>query len=171
MVLHNSLELFACVEIDTSLARLYDVVRRFWTARNMLNRALAILLTTTIVACPLVCHSGPATVGAAGCASRCGGCCHANSQPASPGEQSCPGRDSSRDSEGNCQCLCGGAVLENACSVGAHFDASWSFPLPELESVRPHLQSADVRPNIAHCPNGGMNPGRALCCLYNTFLC
>ncbi|HJQ78856.1 MAG TPA: hypothetical protein VJ828_02820 [Lacipirellulaceae bacterium] len=135
-------------------------------------RLLSIYLAATILTCPLVCRFGQCSA-AAGESQRigCCSCCHGCAPQSSENHPAAPERGSS-DPTGSCQCICGGAVVDDAGSVIAQLDTSWWSP---VAIILPHSIDADSIEFDGFCaapwPDIGMNPGRALCCLYSTLLC
>ena len=72
----------------------------------------------------------------------------------------------------SCQCICGGAVVDDAGSQFTGIDMSWSLP---LAVVAPQLGYVAAIPCcqvvVAPWPDVGMNRGRAICCLCSTYQC
>jgi hypothetical protein len=139
----------------------------------MLNRSIHFLLIATLVACPLLCGMGHTEVRAAGDigTSACG-CCKTVNQPRSTDQGSCPPHDSAPDSENCCPCICGGAVVEHGSLYDVGVDTTWSLPAPVEHAIGLQAVAGRFSPFAAAAwPDIGMNPGRALCCLYNTLLC
>jgi hypothetical protein len=127
----------------------------------MLARSFNLLLVATILACPFVCRSGMA----AGTGSSC--CCHERQH--GPSETPGPSENGSRSSH---QCICSGAVFENASFDVTPTDVSWLGVLLTVEPVTVEVQSALTSEFLTAPPPGGsMNTGRALCCLYSTYQC
>lgn len=136
-----------------------------------MGRAVSSLLVAVLLTCPLVCRTGHAARHDAGQTERGCGCCERHSASTS-GHDHCPADRSPSGSGHSCQCICGGAVVDSAGVVQVDFDWHWSVPLAPvaLEAA----QIFDVAPqtfSMTPWPDVGMNHGRALCCLYNTFLC
>jgi len=139
----------------------------------MLNRSIGILLSATIVACPFFCNLGNGGAVSARDESGAGACdcCRTSGKPAPADEQSCPARDSSPAS-GDCRCICGGAVVEDVALPDIGVDTSCTLPAPIVDSLPAPVQEARFRACGANpWPDDGTNPGRALCCLYNTYQC
>ena len=135
-----------------------------------MRRPLAILLIATIFACPLICAAGNGGGGTA--SASCCGCCHRAGGANSSGEQSCPAKPTVPDSGHACQCICGGAVVEDAGTQDVSLDTGWSLPVAVAIPLVTHIQEAELRPFCsAPWPDVGMNPGRALRCLLCTYLC
>lgn len=138
----------------------------------VMTRVISVYLTATILACPLFC--GFAECGAPADGSQrigCCSCCHGCAPQSSENHPTAPERDSS-DPAGSCQCICGGAVVDDAGSVVAPLDTSWWSP---VAIILPHSIRADSLELEGFCaapwPDIGMNLGRELCCLYSRFLC
>jgi hypothetical protein len=137
----------------------------------MLRRALTLFLVASIAACPFVCTLGGASAKAAGEASRgrCD-CCHQeqSSDPLSPGDsRHCP-----TNSHECCQCICGGAILEVVDTPGCGVDTSLWAPLPSegMQILTP--TAANRHWCIEHVqPDDGSNVGRAMRCLFMSYLC
>src|SRR5688572_12235602 len=100
-----------------------------------MTRLLSLYLAATILACPLLCRFGPCSVAADGVES-VGGCCccHGGGSPSSDQQPTSPERRSS-DSGGSCQCICGGAVVDDAGSNVGGVDTSWWSPVATLAPV------------------------------------
>jgi hypothetical protein len=146
----------------------------------MLNRALSILLTAMIVACPCICKGG---IGRgsdrAGVHCHCD-CCHVEIPGLSDHEVSSPVDEQSqpisdhppRSHDCGHQCICKGAVVED----GGQFDigldmSSWvAAELPQFSYVDAFVSRGNSL-WVSLPPDGGANPGRTLCCRYETFLC
>jgi len=140
--------------------------------RNLAKQSVSVLLATSVFACPLICYSGHAVARAGGKpVASC--CCHsaANAPPAGDHSRGNPSR--SQGPKCGCQGICGGAVVENDTAHNLTLDTTWSLPvaviapllLARLEETRFNRFCATP------WPDDGMNRGRALCCLYCTFLC
>jgi hypothetical protein len=137
----------------------------------MVRGALSLFLAATIATCPFFCTLNGMVAKAVGKSSHaCPYCCHSDpspkqSQPAAPDDS----RSKSREC---CQCICGGAVSGAGSTVAAEFDTSIWSALP-VELVLPQTE--------AHCPthfaisqlqpDDGANLGRAMRCLFMSFLC
>ena len=128
----------------------------------------------SVIACPLVCHAdqGSARAGFAGGASCCDRC-RADRVANPAAEQSLPRHDPSPDSGKPCQCLCGGAIVEIADTPTVIIDTSWSQPcIVVAPLLLAHTHETSFRQfSAVPWPDIGMNPGRALRCLFSTFLC
>jgi len=134
----------------------------------MLNHFLSLTLATVIFGCPFYCGLPAAADGAD---SSCSGCCH--HREASPPADSEPApADDSHSSQGACQCICGGAVIDH-----------WGLPVTPTDltgfaaapmTVSLVVCESEARLNALHAllqPDDGMNPGRAMRCLFMTYLC
>jgi hypothetical protein len=151
----------------------YDMYVTSVAVRFMFHRLLCILQVWTIVACPLVCTIGHGTTRAADEASAsCCACCKTSGEPVSSDEPACPPHDSSTGSGTCCHCVCGGALVADVTLCDTLSDSNWSLAA-SLEGVDgASLHAFRLSPFCAASwPNIGMNPGRALCCLFNTYLC
>jgi len=128
------------------------------------------LMTATIFACPLFCSLGRCYehAGDKGCCS----CCHDVGNSNSSDDKSCPTKPVPPESGKGCQCICGGAVFEDAGFHDVQLDVRWELPVAvTLPAIVGSQTTQLARNSEARLPDLGMNPGRALCCLYGTFLC
>lgn len=133
-----------------------------------MKRIASLLLAVAIFGCPLACAWGH-TVG--GEVARGGGgecsCCHHEDALPSEGTE-CPSRPSPK---APCQCVCGGAVLDDAAQFDVGLDVGWSLPVVLDGAV---VQAVAVENHswiAAPWPDVGMNRGRWVCCLFCTYLC
>ena len=63
-------------------------------------------------------------------------------------------------------------MVDDAGAVHVDFDWAWSVPLAPVALVASQIVDIEPQPfSLAPWPDVGMNHGRALCCLYNTYLC
>jgi hypothetical protein len=140
---------------------------------HMMRATLSIYLAATIFACPLLCNWGVYSAASQGAeAVRCPCCAHAAEMPSSSHENPSSQDGPSPRSGGSCQCICGGAVVDEAESNVAELDTSCWLPVAiMLPSVIDFSQSPFDRFCAAPWPDDGVNVGRALCCLYSTLLC
>jgi hypothetical protein len=134
----------------------------------MLNQTISILATIAVLACPFQCsaarHGAVATEAPA---ARCACCHHAETLP-----DSTPRNDGTNDSEDCCQCICGGAVLEQVYQQEVHLDAgTWIVPSDIEKQTSIALVNLNGAARHLLKPDDGMNPGRRKCCLFMTFLC
>jgi hypothetical protein len=129
---------------------------------------VALLLAVSVFGCPLVCASGHA-VGEDAAPGEQGGCpcCHhGDALPAEDG--GCPAESEPRS---GCQCVCGGAVLDEGGQHDVALDLGWSLPVM-MAADDVHLVVGESRSwNAAPWPDVGMNHGRWVCCLFCTLLC
>jgi hypothetical protein len=115
-----------------------------------------------------VCSAAPQGAEAVGCPC----CAHGAKMPSSSHENPSPQGGRSPQSGGACQCICGGAVVDEAGLNVAELDASCWLPVAIiLPSVIDSNQSPFDRFSAAPWPDDGVNVGRSLCCLYSTLLC
>jgi hypothetical protein len=118
----------------------------------------------------LICHGlGGDRAGGklAGCSCRqAAGTCSSSER------HSCPSPAPSENPGDSCQCICGGAVIDDAGVHELKIETNWSLLAAVVEPV---LVQADVlrvlRLATPPWPDDGVNVGRALCCLYSTLLC
>lgn len=148
----------------------------------MFARGLHILLIAMLVVCPTVCGQGLCRCAQGGdavsdrdgapktCANRqCGDTCRQKSQPREP--VPAPVQPCQEPCE-DCQCICGGATVEEAPQVLLlltlvqpldvwMIDASVGFPML--------LRHAFAVPGLDEAP--GALSGRSICCRHMSFLC
>jgi hypothetical protein len=63
-------------------------------------------------------------------------------------------------------------VLDDAGAGLVEFDWGWSVPIVPVAVVAGQFHQFEFQQlSFAPWPDVGMNHGRALCCLYNTYLC
>jgi hypothetical protein len=136
----------------------------------MIRRLLSIALAATVLSCPLFCRMGAACC-ATGATAKAG-CdrCHEHDADAPADQSRRP--DSQDKSQGNCQCICGGAVIEfDASHVIALDVISWiALPIDERPVTAPASTGQGQAAGI-HRLGDDMNPGRALRCLFMSYLC
>jgi hypothetical protein len=136
-----------------------------------MRRALAILLSAAVFSCPLFCTLGRCGEDAGDQGQRCS-CCDHEGSSAVPEDGSRPMKPANHEAGGACQCICGGAVVEDASLDGVQLDVRLDLPVATILPAIIAAQIAEPVPSReVHLPDDGMNPGRALCCLYSTFLC
>ena len=62
--------------------------------------------------------------------------------------------------------------MDDAGPVVVAFDWGWSVPIVPVAIAAAQVHAAEYHQlSVAPWPDVGMNHGRALCCLYNTYLC
>jgi hypothetical protein len=136
----------------------------------MLSRLLSLTLVVAVLDCPMLC--GPAlTVRAQDSAAvSCSSCCHHHHQEQAPAEGSAPSAPSQDDAV-VCQCICNGAVVDHAAvqPVGIDLD-NWA-PVAVTRSLVATSSGRLTLLQAVHQPDDGMNPGRAMRCLFMTYLC
>jgi hypothetical protein len=129
----------------------------------MLSRLLSLLLATTVFVCPFVCRAGEAVALPGEKADVCPCCCH-------EGDQESDGPDEKPISD--CQCVCGGAVVDHAAANHYDFDLQESATLIVVDLQTSSQASAkSISERAEREPLEGMNCGRAMRCLFETFLC
>lgn len=129
----------------------------------MFSRLLSLLLATTVFACPFVCRAGEAVALPGKKADACS-CCHHGSEQDSSVPDETPISD--------CQCVCAGAVVDQAATNHYDFDMQESAMLIVVDLHASSQASARaISARAEREPPGGMNCGRAICCLFETFLC
>lgn len=134
--------------------------------------AVTILLTAAIFACPILCAVGDCYDCDSGEAADGCSCCHEGGAANSGDGNSYPADSRPPDSGDACACICGGAVVDDAGSHVVHFDWSWSLPVAVVEPAVGQLHEALFRQfSLAPWPDVGRNAGRAICCLFSTYLC
>jgi hypothetical protein len=146
----------------------------------MLNRVLSMLLTAMIVACPCICKGGAGRGSdRAEFRGHCD-CCHLELPGQSSHEESSSSDNDSQPisdhqpNSGDCghQCICKGAVVEDAAQFDIGLDMSWWIA---VEVTQPSFVAASCAQGgplwATPPPDDGANPGRTMCCRYETFLC
>ncbi len=135
---------------------------------RMLNRSISILVATALLACPLICGAGSLVVADAEMQpARCS-CCHQSEVPTKSQQQN----ERPNDSEGCCQCVCGGAVFEHVPQQHVELDFGvWTTPATAKLPLTLTLAHQNDAARALLKPDDGMNPGRRRCCLFMTFLC
>lgn len=134
----------------------------------MLHGAISLVLTTVMLACPLLCGT-EACREAAPESPACCGCCREDARPVRIVSLPALPQDPAEPGSGpECQCLCAGAVLAR------HDGPMW----PLEASVGPVASAASdplFLPTSAApaepIPTGKGAPGRRLRCLYSSYLC
>lgn len=145
--------------------------RAFFRRRldRMFNRILSILLASTIATCPLLCKWKVARGADAG---SCCCCCQAHGGQERGSDHRSPSDQPSRSPAKPCQCICGGAVIQPVSLPHFGPEISWPIAIPPLHSAALFADASRCNSFMAPPPPGGsMNPGRALRCLFATFLC
>jgi hypothetical protein len=139
------------------------------SANSMFNRALHLLLTVSLFACPLVCRGGDQCCGNehATLQNVCCERCEAN--PAQHHRDR--GDNPEPQSDDCCQCICGGAVVEAGTPSLVLDEPSWIWT-----SVADLFHSAVTVPqfkvvNGQFLSDDGMNPGRAMRFRFMSLLC
>ena len=130
---------------------------------------VALLLAVSVFGCPLVCANGHA-VGDDAARGEQGGCPCCHHEDAFPSDDGgCPAEP---ESESGCQCVCGGAVLQEGGQHDVALDLGWSLPVMMTAAVDVRQLVGESRSwNTAPWPDVGMNHGRWVCCLFCTYLC
>jgi hypothetical protein len=140
----------------------------------MLSRVISVYLATALVACPYFCKQGSASPETERVeAHNCCGCAHAHhTSPANAEFPEVP--DQPREHSGSsCQCICGGAVEEDAPAIDFGFDAGWTVPALLVPAYVAQTEGESLHRSLTAPPpdEGGMSPGRALRCRLMSFLC
>ena len=142
----------------------------------MNSHVMHILMTATLVACPLICRTGKCGASSGCCAIhlRCnhaGECpvgCSGSHAPA-PDEQqdSAPAEHSSHPSY--CQCLCGGALYDSSDSVRLVVKRLLDVVVNDSATIglQVELSAIPQRP----LSFAWVRSGRMVCCLHMSFLC
>jgi hypothetical protein len=136
----------------------------------MVDLCVRIVLAAAFLACPFFCTGYVNGAGGEARATAEQSCCCKCRGPQLPAEQpssSCPDDEPGKSS---CQCICGGAVVENQRSVGNHdqLDQSVAMPAPSMSAAG---NSAQGGPPIGALPQEQRaTPGRAIRCLYMSLL-
>jgi len=138
--------------------------------RIMLRRLLSLTLVAALLQCPFSCglvvrvraNEGEANI-------RCS-CCH-------HGKNKFPARHNSAPTnhipDKHCcgQCICNGAVIEHAANQSPSIDLDCWGPVPATASVTAVSRAVLSFEQSAHQAGDGMNPGRAMRCLFVSYLC
>jgi hypothetical protein len=139
----------------------------------MYNQVLSILLATSIIACPVYCRTGESCCAAiADSTHRCCDGHHNGESSHSPNRDSSPADHGSGLPEKYCQCICGGAVVDDTSMQNVHWDAPNLITLLAAEmSVAVAAKPQHEIASLALLSDNGANPGRALRCRMMSFLC
>jgi hypothetical protein len=129
---------------------------------------LRLWLSIAIVACPFVCRGDAAVCDVDGTA-QLSSCCSHRSPAERSGE---PAERSDEPSDSACQCICSGAIVEQSVALDDVFPFVPSACFAVVEQVATAVLLVDSR-HIEFAPrlDGAMNPGRALRCLHQSYLC
>ncbi len=140
-----------------------------------MSRAIASTLIVALLACPVFCGRGHGSQRVAGSrlagnnASHGSSCCHhegSSEHRSGPVDHSPSHQGQSR------QCICCGAVFDQAASPQVDFDWSWSLPMAIVGLTALDISALSLVPVAqAPWPDVGMNHGRALCYLLSTMQC
>jgi hypothetical protein len=133
------------------------------SAPAMLTRLIPLALAINLFACPLICRAAHSFGAPQSTAESCG-CCHHSKDSAPTGQSG--GR------KAGCQCICGGAVMDHGTLPTYAIDADHWALLPAMtvgEMSAPECLQSSAHPTFLI--DDGMNVGRAMRCLYMTFLC
>jgi len=152
----------------------------------MIRKVLHLLLITAIIVCPIVCRPGLcALVGGCSvptdCVAECGHSCHDEGPHEHPAHHPLPPCDHDpRDQtpcdhnpcEGQCQCICGGAILPDAAELDFLLLLT---PAPGSMAtsggVHDSLATQRPRPDQTAPDDDGVPSGRAIRCLHSSLLC
>ncbi len=132
-------------------------------------RVLSLTLIVALLDCPMlcgllqtVCAEGPAENPVCSCCQHCG---------APPtGEEPAPSRPAPSDNS-ICQCICNGAVIDYATLQFPDIDFDYWSPLPVTTPTITASAGYLTSGRAALWPDDGMNLGRAMRCLFMTYLC
>ena len=133
----------------------------------MIRKFFVALIALNLFACPLLCGAKSVEAGGEPVV-QCCCCCHKCAQKNSEQVPSQP----CEDSEPGCQCICGGAVVDDAAMQIDGYEWHLSVP-PTLYCVEPLSAS----PLVSHTyfagfqPDDGMNKGRAMRQLFMSLIC
>jgi hypothetical protein len=136
----------------------------------MFRQIICTLIAANIVVCPLICGAGQSCCGKerATTTHNCCDNCHNDAAEQSP-DSSSPDQPAPKHS---CQCICGGAVIEDNSLPPLHIEAADWIALPTAPlSVDPVADSPGAGYFRTPFPSDGSNPGRAKRCLMMSFLC
>jgi hypothetical protein len=139
----------------------------------MLSHTCSILLAINLFVCPVFCQAGDdRCVGQEAAAEPhcCDACREQTITPAS--NSSFPSDPDSPEQDTCCQCICGGAVVENSALEFLDLGVTSWTALPDAEVSRVVVSELHhaVR-SWTPLPDDDMNPGRAKRCLMMSFLC
>jgi len=133
----------------------------------MFRKFFAALIAVNLFACPLFCGAKLVEVSGEPVVQRCC-CCSKCAQEDSGQVPSHP----CEDSELGCQCICGGAVVDDA---AVQIDASeWHVSVPLTLFC---IEQPTASPLVSHTyfagfrPDDGMNKGRAMRQLFMSLIC
>jgi len=138
----------------------------------MLQKGLSLLLSATLVACPFVCSLNGVVAKVTGNTTHtCCGCCSTAHAPL--GSHAPDGSNHRTPSPGkSCQCICGGAVSQLSATFHVDLDASFPIALPsEIKSPASECELANHVSIAQLQPDDGTNLGRAMRCIFMSFLC
>jgi hypothetical protein len=127
------------------------------------------LLSAVLVVCPTICASRPCCDAPAAEVEH--SCCHDLASTCGESSQPANGPRPTSDSTRGVQCICGGAVVNDAVWHGVEMDVRWDLPavvvpVLTLASVATHsVMHESLQPDI------GESPGRAACILFSTMQC
>ena len=138
----------------------------------MISRLLSLTLIAAIFDCPMLCGVAPTVCALEVKAVSCCGGCHWTDKPLPTDDPSAPTDNRSQDGKSCCQCVCNGAVVEVAALPSFGIDLDWWAPVPATTALVANASQGQLSfLHAAHQPDDGMNPGRAMRCLFVTFLC
>ena len=136
----------------------------------MFQSLLTTFVAASIFACPLLCKLGSGCCGEHCAVAAQKSCCR-DCPSQTKDEHSAPTTPSDRSPEKCRQCVCGGALLEKSSLADIQLESHWSLPAPILyAAVASAGQSRFELYSMPLRPEDGVNPGRALCQLFMTFL-
>jgi hypothetical protein len=134
----------------------------------MLSRLLSLTLIAALLECPFICGLAPVVRAQEQGAARCGCCHHEESIPADQG--SVPAAPS-QGGNAVCQCICNGAVIEHAAQLPLGIAIDCWTPVAVTTSFVASSSGQLSLLQAANLPDDGTNPGRAMRCLFSTYLC
>lgn len=137
-----------------------------------MRRAISILTVANLLFCPIMCGREHVSDGAEGKIVRhaCD-CCGGEGQVPS-GTDANPAKHAPTRPGHGCECICGGAIVNDANLHGVLCDWNWALPVALTDpDAAQTLSDCLTRSPCAPWPDVGKNHGRILCCLYSTLQC
>jgi hypothetical protein len=135
----------------------------------MLKRLLSLTLIAALLECPFICGLAPVVRAQEQGAARCCGCCH--HEESIPADQGSAPADPSQGGNAVCQCICNGAVIEHAAVLYLGIALDCWTPVAAPTSFVPSSSGQIRLLQAVSQPDDGTNPGRAMRCLFSTYLC
>jgi hypothetical protein len=131
------------------------------------KRLITLTLVFTVFSCPFVCGMTPKARAISEPVKPCCCCCHEAAPPAN-GD---PPSQAPHDDDYVCQCICNGAVVDHVVLPPAGINLDYWMPVAvKATSAKSACNPTD---SIRTCEkvDDAMNPGRAMRCLFMSYLC